>query len=302
MTNKTTNNETKTTLNVYTTYVKTLFENGYVKKSLDDFGIISLENVIKNPIDFKNCVFLDVLDDCFVQAVKELNAHNTAKIEALTVVERAENAMKLDIFKTYNAKQIAEYNSARKFLIDSDAIKQELEKKLDQLENAVDSITKALGSDYDNMMKICSSGKEFLHFMLFKGLASGDLSEIAPQFEDVLKRACTYTSYKAIDHSNDDEKQVEETGKALYKEYKNTVDTLFNNYNMKDDSSAILCKRSINMNCTEYNNLALLISGLELKIDSKGKFKLEATKYKKFQKTIIKVLILKKQNVKLTLA
>lgn len=288
---------TKTT----TTIISTTTINDFLSKSFKEFQTLKLDKVVKNPVDFKNAVMMSCIDDSRTKATNELNAHIVATNKAEAVVSQADIDKKLGLFSAYNDKDMKAYNTACKFLVDAE------EKRLELVEKR-EALTKFVNDNFDNSMitivkDMTASPIKLQNWLLFKSICSGDYSKISKIFEPVLKSAKIYRTCKArqIEEKSSEFNSWNDTCKNLYVSFKNECESLFSLYTCEDKEDSILTTRHIKMSAGEFNNLADMLSGLSVEIDDKGVMRLSATKMSKFNKVLVKVLVMKKQDIKLVI-
>lgn len=273
----------------------------YLSKGFEDIKTLKLDDVVKNPIEFKNVVIISALKDTLDNAINEYNAHVLNMNKSENVVKNAELDKKLGIFSAYDEKQMKTYNNAVKFLVDADMKKVMLQDKKEALTKKYNELTTKEYSE--KLADIMSDATRLQNFLLIKSLVTGNYSKIANVFKPCLESARIYKACKArqIEEKEASYTEWEKTCKELYMSFKKECELLFNLYNCTEENDPYLSKRSIRMNSGELNNLATMVSGLSIDMNSDGVMKMSATSISTFNKVLVKVLIMKKQNIKLVL-
>lgn len=293
-TNQATNNATITNL------VDVSRVDEYLPKSFVDFKALALNDVVKNPIEFKNAVMIDCIKDLYEKSSDELNAHIVNMNKATATIKQAELDKKLGIYSSYDEKQVKTYTIAQKFMLDADMKRVDLQNKLDAYE---DTFNEICNDAYKNMLSLVYENPTRLqNWILLKSICSGDFSKIANIFKPMLASAEKYRACKSkqIDEKSADFEKWNKNCCNLYSNFKKECESLFSLYNVKEDDE-VLSMRSIRMNNGEYNNLSIMVSGLDIEMDANGKMKMTVKGAKSFNKMLAKVLVLKKQNVRLVI-
>ena len=219
------------------------------------------------------------------------------KLESfLKTVEKSEARAKeleskRDVFGL-DPEENTEYLKLRAFLLTSEDVRMDLVNRRDALRNACNEISGIISPVYVSQVK--GTGKQLLHFELFCSLASGNVSDWKKVFEKPLQSAQLYRHELGRTGG-----ETTENTKKLYLSFRSEMENLFSRFSVtKSDGNKVLASRSIRMSPTELNNLATLVSGFNIEQDGNGKFLFKTVNYKKFERVLVKSIVLKKQGSK----
>ena len=219
------------------------------------------------------------------------------KLESfLKTVEKSEARAKelenkRDVFEL-DQEESTEYSKLRAFLLTSEDLRMDLVSRRDALRNACNEIAGIISPVYVAQVK--GTGKQLLHFELFCSLASGNVSDWKKVFEKPLQSAQLYRHELGRTGG-----ETTEDTKKLYLSFRSEMENLFSRFSVtKSDGNKVLASRSIRMSPTELNNLATLVSGFNIEQDGNGKFLFKTVNYKKFERVLVKAIVLKKQGGK----
>lgn len=292
---KTTNQTTTTTnqsiVSVYADNFKSIHD--MLPKSVNEFVTINLENVVIEPLRFKNAVTLDVMRDMTNNLENEVDAFKLKMRNAEKLIKKYEMDKKVGTVATYSEKDIKKVNDAVKFLVDADDKLYKLQSKYDAYKKALSSVPESYLKYCDTLKKECADkmGVTLMNWLLLRSLCSGDVSTLSNIFKPVLEKASSYLTLKASENSTSDDCT------ASYKAYEVEAKNLFELFSVTD-ANPIFSKRTISMNNKEFNNMARLIAGLKVEMKD-GYLKMTTVSYGKFKDVLVRVLIMKKQNIKL---
>lgn len=274
---------------VYNRVVSGLVSDGLVSRSYADFSELSLVGVVVAPVLYKNAVF----SACMEQEKKA----SENKLESfLKTIEKSESRAKelenkRDVFGL-DQEESTEYAKLRAFLLTSEDVRMDLVNRRDVLRNACNEISGIISPVYVAQVK--GTGKQSLHFELFCSLCSGNVSEWKNVFEKPLQSAQLYRHELGRTGG-----ETTEDTKKLYLSFRAEMENLFSRFSVtKSDGNKVLASRSIRMTPTELNNLATLVSGFNIEQDGNGKFLFKTVNYKKFERVLVKAIVLKKQGGK----
>lgn len=274
---------------VYNRVVSGLVSDGFVSRSYADFSELSLVGVVVTPVLYKNAVFAACIE-------QEKTASENKLESFLKTVEKSEARAKeleskRDIFGL-DPDESTEYSKLRAFLLTSEDVRMDLTNRRDALRNACNEISGIISPVYVSQVK--GTGKQLLHFELFCSLASGNVSDWKKVFEKPLQSAQLYRHELGRTGG-----ETTEDTKKLYLSFRSEMENLFSRFSVtKSDGNKVLASRSIRMTPTELNNLATLVSGFNIEQDGNGKFLFKTVNYKKFERVLVKAIVLKKQGGK----
>lgn len=274
---------------VYNRVVSGLVSDGIVSRSYADFSELSLVGVVVTPVLYKNAVFAACIEQEKIASENKLESF-------LKTVEKSEARAKeleskRDVFGL-NPEENTEYLKIRAFLLTSEDVKMDLVSRRDALRNACNEISGIISPVYVAQVK--GTGKQLLHFELFCSLASGNVSDWKKVFEKPLQSAQLYRHELGRTGG-----ETTEDTKKLYLSFRSEMENLFSRFSVtKSDGNKVLASRSIRMSPTELNNLATLVSGFNIEQDGNGKFLFKTVNYKKFERVLVKAIVLKKQGNK----
>lgn len=274
---------------VYNRVISGLVSDGLVSRSYADFSELSLVGVVVTPVLYKNAVFAACIE-------QEKTASENKLESFLKTVEKSEARAKeleskRDVFGL-NPEENTEYLKIRAFLLTSEDVKMDLVSRRDALRNACNEISGIISPVYVSQVK--GTGKQLLHFELFCSLASGNVSDWKKVFEKPLQSAQLYRHELGRTGG-----ETTEDTKKLYLSFRSEMENLFSRFSVtKSDGNKVLASRSIRMSPTELNNLATLVSGFNIEQDGNGKFLFKTVNYKKFERVLVKAIVLKKQGSK----
>ena len=274
---------------VYNRVVSDLVSDGIVSRSYTDFSELSLVGVVVAPVLYKNAVFAACIE-------QEKTASENKLESFLKTVEKSEARAKeleskRDIFGL-DPDESTEYSKLRAFLLTSEDVRMDLTNRRDALRNACNEISGIISPVYVSQVK--GTGKQLLHFELFCSLASGNVSDWKKVFEKPLQSAQLYRHELGRTGG-----ETTEDTKKLYLSFRSEMENLFSRFSVtKSDGNKVLASRSIRMTPTELNNLATLVSGFNIEQDGNGKFLFKTVNYKKFERVLVKAIVLKKQGGK----
>lgn len=274
---------------VYNRVVSGLVSDGIVSRSYADFSELSLVGVVVTPVLYKNAVFAACIEQEKIASENKLESF-------LKTVEKSEARAKeleskRDVFGL-NPEENTEYLKIRAFLLTSEDVKMDLVSRRDALRNACNEISGIISPVYVAQVK--GTGKQLLHFELFCSLASGNVSDWKKVFEKPLQSAQLYRHELGRTGG-----ETTEDTKKLYLSFRSEMENLFSRFSVtKSDGNKVLASRSIRMSPTELNNLATLVSGFNIEQDGNGKFLFKTVNYKKFERVLVKAIVLKKQGSK----
>lgn len=274
---------------IYNRVVSGLVSDGLVSRSYADFSKLSLVGVVVAPVLYKNAVFAACIE-------QEKTASENKLESFLKTVEKSEARAKeleskRDVFGL-DQEESTEYLKLRAFLLTSEDVKMDLVSRRDALRGACNEISGIISPVY--VAQIKGTGKQSLHFELFCSLASGNVSDWKKVFEKPLQSAQLYRHELGRTGG-----ETTEDTKKLYLSFRSEMENLFSRFSVtKSDGNKVLASRSIRMTPTELNNLATLVSGFNIEQDGNGKFLFKTVNYKKFERVLVKAIVLKKQGGK----
>lgn len=274
---------------IYNRVVSGLVSDGLVSRSYADFSELSLVGVVVAPVLYKNAVFAVCIE-------QEKTASENKLESFLKTVEKSEARAKeleskRDVFGL-DQEESTEYLKLRAFLLTSEDVKMDLVSRRDALRGACNEISGIISPVY--VAQIKGTGKQSLHFELFCSLASGNVSDWKKVFEKPLQSAQLYRHELGRTGG-----ETTEDTKKLYLSFRSEMENLFSRFSVtKSDGNKVLASRSIRMTPTELNNLATLVSGFNIEQDGNGKFLFKTVNYKKFERVLVKAIVLKKQGGK----
>lgn len=274
---------------VYNRVVSDLVSNGIVSRSYFEFSELSLVGVVITPIIYKNAVFAACID-------RDKEAATKAFTSFCDQIEKAESRKKeLEVKRSafpLDDDERKEFTKLTAFLIGAEDKKTELRDRREALEDASEKIAGIISPVY--VAQIRGTGKQLLHFELFCSLCSGNVSAWKKSFEKPLQAAQLYRHELARTGG-----ETTEDTKALYLSFRTEMEALFSRFGVKKaDGNKVLSSRSIRMTPIELNNLAALVSGYNIEQDGNGKFLFKTVNYKKFERVLVKAVVLKKQGGK----
>lgn len=274
---------------VYNRVVSDLVSNGIVSRSYFEFSELSLVGVVITPIIYKNAVFAACID-------RDKEAVTKAFTSFCDQIEKAESRKKeLEVKRSafpLDDDERKEFTKLTAFLIGAEDKKTELRDRREALEDAYEKIAGIISPVY--VAQIRGTGKQLLHFELFCSLASGNVSDWKKVFEKPLQSAQLYRHELGRTGG-----ETTEDTKKLYLSFRSEMENLFSRFSVtKSDGNKVLASRSIRMTPTELNNLATLVSGFNIEQDGNGKFLFKTINYKKFERVLVKAIVLKKQGGK----
>lgn len=274
---------------VYNRVVSDLVSNGIVSRSYFEFSELSLVGVVITPIIYKNAVFAACID-------RDKEAATKAFTSFCDQIEKAESRKKeLEVKRSafpLDDDERKEFTKLTAFLIGAEDKKTELRDRREALEDAYEKIAGIISPVY--VAQIRGTGKQLLHFELFCSLASGNVSDWKKVFEKPLQSAQLYRHELGRTGG-----ETTEDTKKLYLSFRSEMENLFSRFSVtKSDGNKVLASRSIRMTPTELNNLATLVSGFNIEQDGNGKFLFKTINYKKFERVLVKAIVLKKQGGK----
>ena len=274
---------------VYNRVISGLVSDGIVSRSYFEFSELSLVDVVVTPVLYKNAVFAACIE-------QEKTASENKLESFLKTVEKSEARAKeleskRDVFGL-DPEENTEYLKLRAFLLTSEDVRMDLVNRRDALRNACNEISGIISPVYVSQVK--GTGKQLLHFELFCSLASSNVSDWKKVFEKPLQSAQLYRHELGRTGG-----ETTEDTKKLYLSFRSEMENLFSRFSVtKSDGNKVLASRSIRMSPTELNNLATLVSGFDIEQDGNGKFLFKTVNYKKFERVLVKAIVLKKQGSK----
>ena len=274
---------------VYNRVISGLVSDGIVSRSYFEFSELSLVDVVVTPVLYKNAVFAACIE-------QEKTASENKLESFLKTVEKSEARAKeleskRDVFGL-DPEENTEYLKLRAFLLTSEDVRMDLVNRRDALRNAYNEISGIISPVYVSQVK--GTGKQLLHFELFCSLASSNVSDWKKVFEKPLQSAQLYRHELGRTGG-----ETTEDTKKLYLSFRSEMENLFSRFSVtKSDGNKVLASRSIRMSPTELNNLATLVSGFDIEQDGNGKFLFKTVNYKKFERVLVKAIVLKKQGSK----
>lgn len=274
---------------VYNRVISGLVSDGIVSRSYFEFSELSLVGVVVAPVLYKNAVFAACIE-------QEKTASENKLESFLKTVEKSEARAKeleskRDVFGL-DPEENTEYLKLRAFLLTSEDVRMDLVNRRDALRNAYNEISGIISPVYVSQVK--GTGKQLLHFELFCSLASSNVSDWKKVFEKPLQSAQLYRHELGRTGG-----ETTEDTKKLYLSFRSEMENLFSRFSVtKSDGNKVLASRSIQMSPTELNNLATLVSGFDIEQDGNGKFLFKTVNYKKFERVLVKAIVLKKQGSK----
>ena len=274
---------------VYNRVISGLVSDGIVSRSYFEFSELSLVGVVVAPVLYKNAVFAACIE-------QEKTASENKLESFLKTVEKSEARAKeleskRDVFGL-DPEENTEYLKLRAFLLTSEDVRMDLVNRRDALRNAYNEISGIISPVYVSQVK--GTGKQLLHFELFCSLASSNVSDWKKVFEKPLQSAQLYRHELGRTGG-----ETTEDTKKLYLSFRSEMENLFSRFSVtKSDGNKVLASRSIRMSPTELNNLATLVSGFDIEQDGNGKFLFKTVNYKKFERVLVKAIVLKKQGSK----